>query len=83
MDKDTKDLVDRLTTENAIRIGEEITNKQKEKVETLLHKEHPEQISVDKFRVVINLACIELSDKASEVLAKSLNFAIVAKRRNY
>lgn len=49
------------------------------KVEILLHDEHPKLTSVDKSRVVIHLAFIELSNDATDVLAKGLNSAIAPK----
>lgn len=80
LDQDAWDLVERLTIEKALSIGEEIKSKQKRKVDILLLERRPKLSSQDKTRVVINLALTELSDDATDILAKGLNFTNFAPR---
>ncbi|XP_018576317.1 uncharacterized protein LOC108914886, partial [Anoplophora glabripennis] len=72
LDREAWDLVDKLTTEKASIRGEEATTKQKSKFEKLLNDQFPKQANLNKSRIVINLASIQLDEDTTEVLAKDV-----------
>ncbi|XP_046382342.1 uncharacterized protein LOC124153288 [Ischnura elegans] len=68
--------IDRITNESASRTFSLSTSKQKKKFQHLHERQHPQPPN-NKEKLICNLAGIQLSDAATSVLAKGLNFAFL------
>ncbi|XP_046405042.1 uncharacterized protein LOC124170364 [Ischnura elegans] len=66
--------IDRITNESASRTYSSSTSKQKKKFQHLHERQHPQPPN-NKEKLICNIAGIQLSDAATSVLAKGLNFA--------
>ncbi|PNF41399.1 hypothetical protein B7P43_G14428 [Cryptotermes secundus] len=72
---DDWDLIDRITTQKAVNIGDQARARQCKKFINLQKTQHPPQLHENK-KTVVNLSGVPLEEAAYSALSKGLNFAV-------